>query len=128
MNDVDQINSARRNNVTIGENARSYDGHCRNQRQRTSAAVYSLRPGPYDHHYMDISQQFPHLFFWAAGDIVAPTRLDLPRGLNQLGNTCYLNSLLQVRMDNFNSKFFVLIENYSTFIPLKTSERLSCQC
>lgn len=33
---------------------------------------------------------------YTAGEVVTPTRADWPRGLNQLGNTCYLNSLLQV--------------------------------
>jgi len=32
----------------------------------------------------------------AAGDVKAEVSLAFPRGLNQLGNTCYLNSLLQV--------------------------------
>lgn len=36
-----------------------------------------------------------------AGDVTSETRLDMPRGLNQLGNTCYLNSLLQVRLRVF---------------------------
>ena len=31
-----------------------------------------------------------------AGDVTSHSRQDMPRGLNQLGNTCYLNSLLQV--------------------------------
>lgn len=32
----------------------------------------------------------------AAGDPSSVSRPEWPRGLNQLGNTCYLNSLLQV--------------------------------
>ena len=32
----------------------------------------------------------------AAGDPSSISRPEWPRGLNQLGNTCYLNSLLQV--------------------------------
>ena len=32
----------------------------------------------------------------AAGDVTNTTAPNMPRGLNQLGNTCYLNSLLQV--------------------------------
>ena len=34
--------------------------------------------------------------WFTAGEIAAPTPPYMPRGLNQLGNTCYLNSLLQV--------------------------------
>ncbi len=37
-----------------------------------------------------------HLHRALAGETVPATRQDWPRGLNQLGNTCYLNSLLQV--------------------------------
>jgi hypothetical protein len=64
-----------------------------------------------------------------AGDIIAPTRPDLPRGINQLGNTCYLNSLLQVANGlslphRLTSYSFLL----STSIPSKSSGRLYCQC
>jgi ubiquitin carboxyl-terminal hydrolase 25/28 len=49
----------------------------------------------------DRESHTPVLVMWClldrlAGDIVVPTRHDMPRGLHQLGNTCYLNSLLQV--------------------------------
>jgi ubiquitin C-terminal hydrolase len=60
-----------------------------------------------------------------AGDVIAPTRPDLPRGLNQLGNTCYLNSLLQVVTGVSPATLVnaVLILP-STSIPLRTSGRL----
>jgi ubiquitin C-terminal hydrolase len=38
---------------------------------------------------------------FTAGEITASTPPDMPRGLNQLGNTCYLNSLLQVNINVF---------------------------
>ncbi|TFK26680.1 ubiquitin C-terminal hydrolase Ubp2 [Coprinopsis marcescibilis] len=44
------------------------------------------------------------------GDIIAPTRADFPRGLNQLGNTCYLNSLLQY--------FYTIKELREAVIPM----------
>jgi ubiquitin carboxyl-terminal hydrolase 25/28 len=45
----------------------------------------------------------------SAGEAIVPTRADLPRGLNQLGNTCYLNSLLQVRVKICPSHLFLKI-------------------
>jgi len=49
---------------------------------------------------------------FTAGEIVAPTRHDLPRGLNQLGNTCYLNSLLQY--------FYTIKELREAVIPMSS--------
>ena len=63
-----------------------------------------------------------------AGEVVAPIRPDLPRGLNQLGNTCYLNSLLQVCTARFTSIQVLTYFLYSTFIPSRISEKRSNQC
>ncbi|KAG2022705.1 ubiquitin C-terminal hydrolase Ubp2 [Coprinopsis cinerea AmutBmut pab1-1] len=46
------------------------------------------------------------------GDITLPTRPDFPRGLNQLGNTCYLNSLLQY--------FYTIKELRDAVMPMST--------
>ena len=52
--------------------------------------------------------------FPLAGDLPPPTRTDLPRGLNQLGNTCYLNSLLQVKAFEGSHAIVDLVGSTST--------------
>lgn len=54
-----------------------------------------------------------------AGEVVAPTRPDLPRGINQLGNTCYLNSLLQVKYYSIWSIKFVADSSMQYFYTIK---------
>ncbi|KAI0299946.1 hypothetical protein BC826DRAFT_906094 [Russula brevipes] len=47
------------------------------------------------------------------GEVVLATRQDCPRGLNQLGNTCYLNSLLQY--------FYTIKDLREAIAPLQNS-------
>lgn len=49
------------------------------------------------------------------GETVPPTRQDWPRGINQLGNTCYLNSLLQY--------FYTIKDLRDAVAPLLNSSR-----
>ncbi|KAI6048070.1 hypothetical protein EDC04DRAFT_2886852 [Pisolithus marmoratus] len=53
------------------------------------------------------------------GDMLPPTRVDLPRGLNQLGNTCYLNSLLQY--------FYTIKELRDAIVPLANTNMKSLE-
>ncbi|EIW87195.1 cysteine proteinase [Coniophora puteana RWD-64-598 SS2] len=48
------------------------------------------------------------------GDVVMSARPELPRGLNQLGNTCYLNSLLQY--------FYTIKDLRETIAPLANTD------
>ena len=50
------------------------------------------------------------------GDLALQTRRDWPRGLNQLGNTCYLNSLLQY--------FYTIKDLREAIAPLAVEDNL----
>ena len=67
------------------------------------------------------------LSYFTAGEVVAPTRPDLPRGLNQLGNTCYLNSLLQVGSSVSKNEYWLIMHG-SISTRLRTSGKPFYQC
>jgi ubiquitin carboxyl-terminal hydrolase 25/28 len=53
------------------------------------------------------------------GDLGAVIKPEWPRGLNQLGNTCYLNSLLQVSPAYLATKSWTLTFFYQYFYTIK---------